>query len=562
MLEVAAMILDKPRALIFAGVLCLAAACGGARAAEVYPGCAEPGPIGKVWYVDPVNGKTPAEGGNGSRAAPWNSLAGLVASTPQPGYARPLLSSIPYRHARPLAGTTQLTYADEAGAIVHPGDELLLMSGNYGDIFIGTYGTSTTNSAFVTVAAAPGQTPVLSSLRLWAANMWRFQHLSVQSFSKTKQSRLVFVSDQGALTASDIIFESMLIGSPESVDEWTQADWVAKAHYSGFTAMSGPDGLKTKCVSFTGGKIYGTRYAAGLFSHQSVFSHNNIDHFGDDGLDYGANDLLISDNYIHDNLDIGDGNHPDCIQGFLGPINRETAPKNANGVPYTAYSNVVIERNRCIRQTDPKLKFPYGLQGIDAFDSDWTNLTVVNNVVVTSACWGVSFASVHGGKIINNTVLDDGSDTGTKNPAGKIMCRPSVAVGDKSHQGLSSNDVTIRNNIANAIKIIQTAPSVTLDHNICLMIDNGCQIVTYPDGKLKIVYKPGQYGDHNIVERRGAGAMFVDFDPARFAFDLNLKPGALAIGTGNPAGAPAVDITGAPRSSPTDIGAYQYRSAK
>ena len=39
-------------------------------------------------------------------------------------------------------------------------------------------------------------------------------------------------------------------------------------------------------------------------------------------------------------------------------------------------SNVTIERNRCIRQTDPNLKFPTYLQGIDAFDSDWTNLTV------------------------------------------------------------------------------------------------------------------------------------------------------------------------------------------
>ena len=73
------MTLEKARALVAAGFFCLAAALGGgARAAEVYPGCAQPGPTGKVWWVDPVNGKTPADGGDGSQAAPWNSLQGVI----------------------------------------------------------------------------------------------------------------------------------------------------------------------------------------------------------------------------------------------------------------------------------------------------------------------------------------------------------------------------------------------------------------------------------------------------------------------------------------------------
>ena len=36
-------------------------------------------------------------------------------------------------------------------------------------------------------------------------------------------------------------------------------------------------------------------------------------------------------------------------------------------------------------------------------------MTVTNNVIVTSACWGIFFSSVHSGKIINNTVVDDGT---------------------------------------------------------------------------------------------------------------------------------------------------------
>jgi len=91
------MTLEKARALVAAGVFCLAAALGGgARADQVYQGCAQPGPAGKVWYLDPVNGKTPAAGGTGSQIAPWNSLQGVLSFRFPPGYTRPLLSSVPY----------------------------------------------------------------------------------------------------------------------------------------------------------------------------------------------------------------------------------------------------------------------------------------------------------------------------------------------------------------------------------------------------------------------------------------------------------------------------------
>ena len=112
-----------------------------------------------------------------------------------------------------------------------------------------------------------------------------------------------------------------------------------------------------------------------------------------------------------------------------------------------------------------------------------------------------------------------------------------MAVGDKTHQGPSSNDVIIRNNIANDLTIYNLDPNMTMDHNICLAINGKCQIVTYVNGKPNWgVYKPGIYGDHNIIDGRGAEGMFVSFDPAKFVYDLRLKPGAPAIGAGNPDG--------------------------
>jgi hypothetical protein len=543
------MIVDRPRALICAGVFCLAAAVGGgARAAEVYPGCAvPPTTFGHVWYVDPVNGKTPDAGGDGSKAAPWNSLNGIVSSTIQPGYARPLLSSIPYFHRRPLPGTTQRVYADQTGAVVQPGDEILLTSGQYGDISIGAYAVRTTNSAFVTIAAAPGQTPVLATLGITASSYFVFSGIKVQSTAdgapRSIGRPLVSVGDQGsALPSSNIVFTNMLVSSADNTDGWTQAQWLARVHIGGIFARGSDHGANTTCVSVTNSHISNVIFGSVVMANNMLLSGNEIDRFGDDGVDYAASNILMIKNYIHDDLDLGDGAHMDGMQGYPGPS-----------------ANVVIDSNRIIRQTDPNLPFPYYLQGIDAFDGDWTNLMVTNNVVVTSACWGIGYASVHGGKIINNTVLDDGSDTGTKNAAGKIICRPGIGVGDKTHDGSSSNDVTVRNNIANGLSIYNVNPNMTMDHNVCAAIGGKCQILTFENGKADFgVYKPGQYGDHNIIDGRGAGGEFMNFDPAKFVFDVRLRPGARAIGAGAPAEAPPVDIAAAPRGGRIDAGAYQY----
>jgi hypothetical protein len=562
------MILDKrPRALIFA-FFCLAAALGGgARAAQVYPGCAVPPATstGKIWWVDPVNGKTPAAGGLGTQAAPWDSLNGVISGSwgtagySAPGYTRPLLSSVPYFH---FAGGKRVDVADDLGSPpVHPGDTIELMSGNYGDIGLGNYMLPLVNSDWITIEAARGQTPVFSTLYIRSTNKWVFKGVKVQSVYRVpvNSGALVTIGDQGAAyPTTDIIFDSMQLSSVDDASTWTKAQW-GQAR-SGLRALGSPGAGTngepyTTCISMTGSHIQNVRTGAVLAANNLLFSHNELDHFGDDGIDYAANNFAITHNYIHDNFDAGDGNHEDAMQGQIGPILRGV-------VPYNAFSNILIDSNLVIRQTDPKLAFPTYLQGIDAFDEDWTNLTVTNNVVVTSACWGIGYASVHGGKIINNTVVDDGTDAGTKNPAGKVVCRPNTTVGDKTHEGPSSNDVIIRNNIASGLNIYSGDPTITMDHNICLQIKGNCPIVTYVGGKQKGVYKPGEYADHNVVERNGAAGMFVSFDPAKFVYDLRLRPGALAIGAGNSAEAPPRDITGASRGSSIDVGAYQHSPGK
>ena len=135
---------------------------------------------------------------------------------------------------------------------------------------------------------------------------------------------------------------------------------------------------------------------------------------------YAASNLAITKNNIHDNLDIGDGNHEDAMQGVIGVL--------APGAAVNHFQNILIDSNLVVRQTDPELSFPTYLQGIDAFDSDWTNVTVTNNVVITSACWGIAFSSIHNSLIANNTVVEDGL---VATPG----CAATIAVGDKTHEG-------------------------------------------------------------------------------------------------------------------------------
>ena len=278
-----------------------------------------------------------------------------------PGYSYPLLTSSPYRQV-PVPGGPAVTKTGPSAGPIAPGDEILLMSGNYGDVWLGGLDAEIANSDFVTVAAAPGQTPVLTSLFIAETNKWVFNGLKVQSLKPAALSgnSLVTVKDGGAaLPTSDIVLENMLISSQDNVRAWSQAQWVADSR-NGVSILSSPGGMNTKCVSLTGSHISNIRYGAALFANQLVFSNNQLDHFGGDAIDYGASNLAITKNNIHDAVDVGDGNHPDAMQGVLGVL--------APGAALNYFRNVLIDSNLIIRQTDPGLLFPNVMQGIDAFE--------------------------------------------------------------------------------------------------------------------------------------------------------------------------------------------------
>jgi hypothetical protein len=187
-------------------------------------------------------------------------------------------------------------------------------------------------------------------------------------------------------------------------------------------------------------------------------------------------------------LGIGDGNHPDAMQGEVGV--------QVAGVASNNYGSITIDSNRIIRQTDPHLPFQFGLQGISAFDSDWSYLTVTNNIVITSSCWGIGFSSVHGGVIANNTVVNDGllSTSGG--------CQPAINIGDKTHEGSSSNGVQAYNSIANAVTVYNL-DSIVATYNVG-MATVGAVFSWYVKGVVAYYGAPGIYGSGNLIAAGGS----------------------------------------------------------
>jgi len=541
--------LGPKRAAKGAILFALALNAPAAFAVEVPTGCSiPPAEPNNVFYVDPVNGSA---SGNGSQASPWNSLQAVVSSI---NGQSPLLSSVPYWHRLPSG---QWATATNPAAPVNPGDIVYLMSGNYGNVVISVYESAIANSNFVTIAAAPGQTPVLNSLLVKGTNKWHFQGLTIPSLASGLPEGGFLVSAVGqslAIPNTDIIFDSLSLSSQNDISAWSQAQWVANGA-SGFLIGGGAPPGVTTCTTVVNSQIYNVKTGAGLLGNNLLFTNNTINNFAEDAIDYAASNITISYNLLTNSNTIDD-NHNDFMQGQIGYL--------PSGVKSNNFQNILIDSNIAIRQTNPNLSFPGGIQGIDAFDEDWTNLTVQNNVVATSSCWGIGYGSVHGGLIINNTVLDDLSNVGNVNSSGQVECHPQIYVGGSTHEGSPSNNVTIRNNISHGLGINNSETAMQMDHNICTLIGAACSVSFYVNGTARWYTTPGVYGDgagdvaQILIDSTGAAGEFIAYNPLSLQYELQLLPGAPAVGAGSSTESPILDVTGAERGSPTDIGAYAF----
>ncbi len=252
------------------------------------------------------------------------------------------------------------------------------------------------------------------------------------------------------------------------------------------------------CVTIRDNELRNIRNGMGISGDRTLIEGNVIDNFGDDGIDIAASRLALRGNRITNNHKLPDGNHNDGIQGWTtnGAINRD----------------VVIDGNLVIQSTDPALPFAGDMQGISVFDGKWENFQVTNNVVIANAWHGITISGMHGAIITNNTVVGNKPSITTWISVGNMK---------KDVGGAPPENVVVNNNIATRFSFAKWG--VDAHHNLTV-------------------------GDPEDL--------FVTFDIAHARYDLHLSPKSRARGAGSPEYAPPTDISGQPRMSPIDAGAF------
>jgi hypothetical protein len=534
----------------------------------VYPGCPKPPTtFGNVWTFDPVNGKTPAQYAamtppvpfpvagqpatsamQGSAAHPWNSVVSLVGAKvngsllPIPGYPGLMLSTV-----------------FNSGGPVRPGDEVLLMNGNYGALNGGGMSFAASeiiNNPPLTIAAAPGQTPVFTQINFAGLSGLVLKDVTVTSHDAG--GALVEFSDAGIAGSpnTNIVLENLTVYSDTvaTLDTWTQAQWVANMPLFGIDLTGSTGGAGLTCASVTNSHVWGTNQNIALFANNSLAQNNESDHFADDGMDYGASNIAIINALIHDSVDMGNGAHRDGIQG-----EEPSGPNPAATPGVQPESGIYLTRNTVIAgPTDPANPFPSYIQTIDAYDGDWTNVLAENNIVVGSSCHGIDEESIHNGAILNNTVLDTGIaafDSG---------CDPQIIV-TTSHEGGESNNVLISGNIAPGVNFdgndLTTSNNVVYGAEVpafhfCLTAPNSA--CTAPGGESVTagVVAAAQTPTANVLDGKGAANEFTSIVPP---YNLALLAGAPGL-TAGPSGTPAGAVAPAPPPAPASTLPPAWRS--
>ena len=481
-------------------------------APAVYPGCAVPSlkPSHHTFYVDPINGSAT---GDGSATKPWKSLAAVLDSSGK------ILST--QVHKKP-GGVDPLTVPNPNGP-VKSGDVIMLMSGNHGDVTL----QNAFNTDFITVMAAPGQTPVISRMKEMSASNWMFQGIKFQGKDPSPTPASIAARDgldlvsiglnewQG--TSSNIIISDSSFSTTDDVKGWSDTDWLLKPYSYALDIKQG------SCISVVNNSFYNVLNALFQNGNKSLTQSNTFDAFSNDAIEITSGNSIIRANTIKNGIGTTSVSpwHADGIQGW-----------SLGGSKPILNQNVLIDGNKITKTGNPNI----WMQGISIYDGKWKGLTIQNNAVVVNTYHGIA---VYGGedvKIVNNTVL--ASDPASRSTWIRVS---------QGKDGTHSKNVVVRNNITNMLMIEDTG--TTFDHNA---IGGAYPVVL--NGKTNMI-KANDYTNKNQIYSN-LTSNFVQVDNKSGSYDLRLKNGAIEVEPGNASLAPKTDITGKDRKTPVDLGAY------
>jgi hypothetical protein len=437
----------------------------------------------KCFFVDPLNGSM---ANDGSREKPWSTLQAVFDSNK--------ICSRKYETKPAVVTATLIT--KNAGAPVKAGDTLLCRKGNQGIVFASEY----YNEDWITIMAAPGDTPSIASCELRSGCRWRLKGfvISPSFITPYKRTTLVtFTSHSWTGPSRECIVEECTGYSIPDASAWTKEQW---------------DTLSCNALSLPGTGMIARRnmfrnvnFGINVSGDSCLVEYNTVENFAGDGMrglgDYG----VFQYNIVKNCYDVNE-NHDDGFQSWSVGDSGDVG----TGVVY----GIVLRGNTIINYEKADQPFRGALQGIGCFDGMFENWVVENNVVITDHWHGITLSGATNCRIVNNTVVDI-NDT-TPGP-------PWIRISEHK-DGRKSSGCVVRNNLTTSISC--DTPGVVIDHNL---------IVT-------------RYED-----------FFVGYETK----NMHLRAGCTAIDAGINGGAPATDrdALSRPVGSSVDIGAYEYRAS-
>jgi hypothetical protein len=420
------------------------------------------------------------------------------------------------------------------------GNVIYLNSGNYGAVKI----LNRKYPQFLTIKAGSGQTPVLSSLGLGSVSHMVFSGLTINGNgipSKSQNGILVNLN-----SSNNIVFENNIVESTSGAFPWKTMGTVLNS------SIAPSDGIKAAqdhCVALNSNQIknvfngiYVGGDEVGTEGQNYMVADNTIDHFAGDGIDHSASNIIIQGNRITNALNICESKcvHNDGIQGWnwddkLGITNK----------------NVVIDRNYIQSQTVERLPFAVALQGISIFDGFWENVSITNNIVLTSGLGGITIAGVNGLHIINNSVMNIPLNGASQSLIHWMYSGVTwITAGGTTHEGGTTSHVIVRNNIA---PLIAATSASSTPYENCPITESFCSHTANPNVEQ----------DHNlslVQTTYTAQNLFETFDTRTERYNLESKGTAAtnpAIGTGSSSWMPTTDfLSHARRATSPNIGAY------
>ena len=394
-----------------------------------------------------------------------------------------------------------------AGKTFVNGDTIYLRNGNHGNPVI-KGGISSGNR---TIKAQSGQAPKMRTLRFQGdASHWTVDGVLVcpQEADGSLTSAALVQIDAGA--TNNIFKNSHVRYAPDNIAAtWDNTAWVNNSGTAVYVIGSNNQILNNQVRNTRQGIMLERTSTAGAGATGSLVSGNSVEHFWEDAYRCKISDCTLEYNTAVNSYAVvppgteSDPPHRDMFQSYRGDGS------------FTSVNNVVLRGNVFISRKGTRYtKVPfqvgshYTIQGLSCFDGPYSNWTIENNVVMVEVGLAMALYGMDNSTIVNNTVVP--------NPLGTDS---EIRIFNEKGGSTSDNDI-LRNNLAHTLNI-GAATNLHQSNNIAV----------------------SSYSTY-----------FVNYG----ACDVHLKSGSSAINAGTSTDAPTIDADKAARSTPYDVGAYEF----